>query len=224
VTTVLVVDDEPQIRRALAANLKAREYEVLQASTGEEALRLTAERRPDVVILDIGLPGMDGIEVVHGIRGWSEVPIIMLSVRRDESDKVEALDAGADDYLTKPFGMGELLARLRAALRRAGTEEVEPVVDAGALHIDLAAKRVLRDGTDVHLTPTEWGLVEQLVRNPGKLVTQRQLLQAVWGPEYGTETHYLRVYMAALRRKLEDDPSRPHHFLTEPGMGYRFEL
>lgn len=223
-TTVLVVDDEPQIRRALAANLKAREYEVLQASTGEEALRLAAERRPDVVILDIGLPGMDGIEVVHGIRGWSEVPIIMLSVRRDESDKVEALDAGADDYLTKPFGMGELLARLRAALRRAGTDEVEPVVDAGSLHIDLAAKRVLRDGADVHLTPTEWGLVEQLVRNPGKLVTQRQLLQSVWGPEYGTETHYLRVYMAALRRKLEDDPSRPRHFLTEPGMGYRFEL
>jgi two-component system, OmpR family, KDP operon response regulator KdpE len=224
VTTVLVVDDEPQIRRALAANLKARDYEVLQASTGEEALRLAAERRPDVVILDIGLPGMDGIEVVHGIRGWSDVPIIMLSVRRDESDKVEALDAGADDYLTKPFGMGELLARVRASLRRVGTEEVEPVVDAGALHIDLAAKRVLRDGTDVHLTPTEWGLVEQLVRNPGKLVTQRQLLQSVWGPEYGTETHYLRVYMAALRRKLEDDPSRPRHFLTEPGMGYRFEL
>jgi two-component system KDP operon response regulator KdpE len=224
VTTVLVVDDEPQIRRALAANLKAREYEVLQAATGEEALRLTAERRPDVVILDIGLPGMDGIEVVHGIRGWSDVPIIMLSVRRDESDKVEALDAGADDYLTKPFGMGELLARVRAALRRSGTEEVDPVVDAGALHIDLAAKRVLRDGADVHLTPTEWGLVEQLVRNPGKLVTQRQLLQAVWGPEYGTETHYLRVYMAALRRKLEDDPSRPRHFLTEPGMGYRFEV
>jgi two-component system KDP operon response regulator KdpE len=224
VTTVLVVDDEPQIRRALVTNLKAREYEVLQAATGEEALRLAAERRPDVVILDIGLPGMDGIEVVHGIRGWSDVPIIMLSVRRDESDKVEALDAGADDYLTKPFGMGELLARLRAALRRAEAEEVAPVVDAGALHIDLAAKRVLRDGADVHLTPTEWGLVEQLVRNPGKLVTQRHLLQAVWGPEYGTETHYLRVYMGALRRKLEDDPSRPRHFLTEPGMGYRFEV
>jgi two-component system KDP operon response regulator KdpE len=190
---VLVVDDEPQIRRALATNLKARDYEVLQAATGEEALRLVAERHPDVVILDIGLPGMDGIEVVHGLRGWSDVPIIMLSVRRDESDKVEALDAGADDYLTKPFGMGELLARLR-------------------------------DGTDVHLTPTEWGLIDQLARNQGKLVTQRQLLQAVWGPEYGTEAHYLRVYMAALRRKLEDDPSRPRHFLTEPGMGYRFEV
>ncbi len=223
-TTVLVVDDEPQIRRALATNLKAREYEVLQAATGEEALRLVAERHPDVVILDIGLPGMDGIEVVHGIRGWSDVPIIMLSVRRDEGDKVEALDAGADDYLTKPFGMSELLARMRAALRRSGQTEADPIVDAGALHIDLAAKRVLRDGVDVHLTPTEWGLVEQLVRNPGKLVTQRQLLQAVWGPEYGTETHYLRVYMAALRRKLEDDPGRPQHFLTEPGMGYRFEV
>jgi len=223
-TTVLVVDDEPQIRRALATNLKARDYDVLQAATGEEALRLVAERRPDVVILDIGLPGMDGIEVVHGIRGWSDVPIIMLSVRRDESDKVEALDAGADDYLTKPFGMGELLARLRAALRRTGAAESEPVVDAGSLHIDLAAKRVLRDGVDVHLTPTEWGLVDQLARNQGKLVTQRQLLQAVWGPEYGTETHYLRVYMAALRRKLEDDPGRPRHFHTEPGMGYRFEV
>ena len=223
-TTVLVVDDEPQIRRALATNLKARDYDVLQAATGEEALRLVAERRPDVVILDIGLPGMDGIEVVHGIRGWSDVPIIMLSVRRDESDKVEALDAGADDYLTKPFGMGELLARLRAALRRTGAAESEPVVDAGSLHIDLAAKRVLRDGVDVHLMPTEWGLVDQLARNQGKLVTQRQLLQAVWGPEYGTETHYLRVYMAALRRKLEDDPGRPRHFHTEPGMGYRFEV
>ena len=197
---------------------------MLQAATGEEALRLVAERHPDVVILDIGLPGIDGIEVVHGLRGWSDVPIIMLSVRRDEGDKVEALDAGADDYLTKPFGMSELLARMRAALRRSGQTEAEPVVDAGSLHIDLAAKRVLRDGADVHLTPTEWGLVEQLVRNPGKLVTQRQLLQAVWGPEYGTETHYLRVYMAALRRKLEDDPGRPRHFLTEPGMGYRFEV
>ena len=223
-TTVLVVDDEPQIRRALATNLKAREYEVLQAATGEEALRLVAERHPDVVILDIGLPGMDGIEVVHGIRGWSDVPIIMLSVRRDEGDKVEALDAGADDYLTKPFGMGELLARMRAALRRTGQTEADPIVDAGSLHIDLAAKRVLRDGVDVHLTPTEWGLVEQLVRNAGKLVTQRQLLQSVWGPEYGTETHYLRVYMAALRRKLENDPGRPQHFLTEPGMGYRFDV
>ena len=223
-TTVLVVDDEPQIRRALATNLKARDYEVLQAATGEEALRLVAERHPDVVILDIGLPGMDGIEVVHGIRGWSDVPIIMLSVRRDEGDKVEALDAGADDYLTKPFGMGELLARMRAALRRTGQTEADPIVDAGSLHIDLAAKRVLRDGVDVHLTPTEWGLVEQLVRNAGKLVTQRQLLQSVWGPEYGTETHYLRVYMAALRRKLENDPGRPQHFLTEPGMGYRFDV
>ena len=177
-----------------------------------------------MVILDIGLPGMDGIEVVHGIRGWSDVPIIMLSVRRDEGDKVEALDAGADDYLTKPFGMGELLARMRAALRRTGQTEADPIVDAGSLHIDLAAKRVLRDGVDVHLTPTEWGLVEQLVRNAGKLVTQRQLLQSVWGPEYGTETHYLRVYMAALRRKLENDPGRPQHFLTEPGMGYRFDV
>ncbi len=223
-TTVLLVDDEPQLRRTLATNLEARGYEVLQAATGEEALRLVAERRPDVVILDIGLPGMDGIEVVHGVRGWSDVPIIVLSARGDERDKVEALDAGADDYLTKPFGMGELLARLRAALRRGATDEAAPVVDAGSLHIDLAAKRVRRHGDVVRLTPTEWGLVEELVRNHGKLVTHRQLLQAVWGPEYGTETHYLRVYVAGLRRKLEDDPSHPKHFLTEAGIGYRFEL
>jgi two-component system KDP operon response regulator KdpE len=224
VTTVLVVDDEPQIRRVLATNLRARAYDVLQAATGEEALRLVAERRPDAVILDIGLPGIDGLEVVHGIRGWSDVPIVVLSVRQDEADKVEALDAGADDYLTKPFGMAELLARLRAALRRSEPTGTEPVLDAGSLHIDLAAKRVTRDGTDVHLTPTEWALVDLLARNPGKLLTQRQLLQAVWGPEYSTESHYLRVHMAALRRKLEEDPSRPRRFLTEPGMGYRFEI
>jgi two-component system KDP operon response regulator KdpE len=221
---VLVVDDEPQIRRALATNLTARGYEVLQAGTGEEALRLVADHHPDVVILDLGLPGMDGIEVVHGLRGWSDVPIIVLSVRSEERDKVEALDAGADDFLTKPFGMAELLARVRAAVRRGTPAGTEPVIDAGGLHIDLAAKRVLRDGADVHLTPTEWGLLEQLSRNPGRLVTQRQLLQAVWGPEYGTETHYLRVYMATLRRKLEDDPGRPRHLITEPGMGYRFEV
>ena len=223
-TRVLVVDDEPQIRRALATNLRAREYEVDLAATGEEALRLAAENHPDVVILDIGLPGIDGIEVVRGLRGWSAVPIIMLSVREDELDKVDALDAGADDYLTKPFGMNELLARLRAAVRRAAPVEEMPTIETDDFVIDLAAKRVTRDGAEVHLTPTEWGLVEQLVRNAGKLVTQRQLLQSVWGPEYGTETHYLRVYMAALRRKLENDPGRPQHFLTEPGMGYRFDV
>ena len=223
-TRVLVVDDEPQIRRALATNLRARDYVVDLAATGEDALRLAAERHPDVVILDIGLPGIDGIEVVRGLRGWSKVPIVMLSVREDEADKVDALDAGADDYLTKPFGMNELLARMRAALRRSAPTEELPVIESADFSIDLAAKRVSRDGDEVHLTPTEWGLVEQLVRNRGKLVTQRQLLQEVWGPEYSTEANYLRVYMAGLRRKLEPNPSQPRYFITEPGMGYRFEL
>jgi len=223
-TRVLVVDDEPQIRRALATNLRARDYVVDLAATGEDALRLAAERHPDVVILDIGLPGIDGIEVVRGLRGWTKVPIVMLSVREDEADKVDALDAGADDYLTKPFGMNELLARMRAALRRAAPVEELPVIESADFSIDLAAKRVSRDGSEVRLTPTEWGLVEQLVRNRGKLVTQRQLLQEVWGPEYSTEANYLRVYLAGLRRKLEPNPSQPRYFITEPGMGYRFEM
>jgi len=223
-TRVLVVDDEPQIRRALATNLRARGYDVDLAATGEDALRLAAERHPDVVILDIGLPGIDGIEVVRGLRGWSSVPIIMLSVREGEGDKVDALDAGADDYLTKPFGMNELLARLRAAVRRSTPAEEQPVIETDDFRIDLAATRVTRDGAEVHLTPTEWGLVEQLVRNRGKLVTQRQLLQEVWGPQYSTEANYLRVYLAGLRRKLEPNPSQPRYFITEPGMGYRFEL
>jgi two-component system KDP operon response regulator KdpE len=223
VTRVLVVDDEPQIRRTLATNLRARQYEVDLAATGEDALRLAAERHPDVVILDIGLPGIDGIEVVRGLRGWTQVPIIILSVREDEGDKVEALDAGADDYLSKPFGMNELLARLRAAVRRSAPTEELPVVETADFTIDLAAKKVHREGAEVHLTPTEWGIVEQLVRNRDKLVTQRHLLQSVWGPEYSTEANYLRVYLAGLRRKLEPNPSQPRYFITEPGMGYRFE-
>ena len=222
-TSVLIVDDEPQIRRALVTNLRARDFDVEEASSGEEALRATAERHPDLVILDIGLPGIDGIEVVHGIRGWSDVPIIMLSVRQDESDKVQALDAGADDYLTKPFGMNELLARMRAALRRAEAAREEPVIETETFTIDLAAKRVVRDGAEVRLTPTEWGIVELLVRNPGRLVSQRTLLQSVWGPAYEREGHYLRVYMSGIRRKLEADPAHPRHFRTEPAMGYRFE-
>ncbi len=223
-TRVLVVDDEPQIRRALATNLKARDYQVDLAATGEEALTLAAEHHPDVVILDIGLPGIDGIEVVRGLRGWTAVPIIMLSVREGEADKVAALDAGADDYVTKPFGMNELLARLRAALRRATPADEEPVVSTDDFVIDLVTKRVTREGDEVHLTPTEWGLIEVLVHNEGKLVAQRQLLQEVWGPAYEKETNYLRVYMAGLRRKLEPDPSRPRYLITEPGMGYRFVL
>jgi two-component system KDP operon response regulator KdpE len=222
-TRVLVVDDEPQICRALATNLRARDFDVDLAANGAEALRLAAERHPDLVLLDLGLPDISGIEVVHGLRGWTDVPIIVLTVRSDEADKVEALDAGADDYVTKPFGMNELLARMRAALRRtsSGADE-EATVQAGELVVDLVDKRVRRSGDEVHLTPIEWALVEQLVRNRDRLVTQRQLLHDVWGPQYDTETNYLRVHMANVRRKLEADPSRPRHFVTEPGMGYRF--
>jgi len=223
VTRVLVVDDEPQIRRALVTNLRARGYEVDQAGTGEQALSLAADRHPDAVILDIGLPGVDGLDVVRGIRGWSTVPIIMLTVREDDTDKIEALDAGADDYVTKPFSMGELLARLRAALRRGASAEESAVVTTDDFTIDLAAKRIERFGADVHLTPLEWGIVEVLVRHPGKLVSQRQLLQEVWGPQYERETNYLRLYLAQIRRKLEPEPSQPRYFVTEPGMGYRFE-
>lgn len=222
-TRVLVVDDEPQILRALATNLKARDYEVLLAESGEDALSIAAEKHPDVVVLDIGLPGIDGIEVVRGLRGWTNVPIIMLSVREGEVDKVAALDAGADDYVTKPFGMNELLARLRAAVRRNAPDSEVPVITTADFTIDLVAKRVTRDGEEVHLTPTEWGIVELLVRNQGKLVSQRQVLHEVWGPKYQTETNYLRVYLAAVRRKLEPEPSQPKYFITEPGMGYRFE-
>lgn len=225
-TKVLVVDDEPQIVRALRINLSARGYEVLTAFDGATALRLAADGKPDVVVLDLGLPDMDGTDVIAGLRGWTTLPIIVLSARTDSSDKVDALDAGADDYVTKPFGMDELLARLRAAVRRsavAGPED-EPVVKTGSFTVDLAAKRVLRDGAEVHLTPTEWGLLEVLARNAGKLVAQKQLLRDVWGPAYEKETHYLRVYLAQLRRKLEPEPARPRHLLTEPGMGYRFEL
>jgi two-component system KDP operon response regulator KdpE len=223
-TRVLVVDDEPQIRRALAINLRARGYDVELAEDGRAALDLAARSHPDVVVLDLGLPELDGVDVIRGLRGWSRVPIIVLSVRDAEGDKVAALDAGADDYVTKPFGMDELLARLRAALRRAAPSEEEATVETADFAIDLAAKRVTREGAEIRLTPTEWHLVEVLVRNRGRLVTQRQLLQEVWGPEYGEETNYLRVYMAQVRRKLEPEPSQPRYFITEPGMGYRFEL
>ncbi|MCR3748267.1 response regulator [Lentzea californiensis] len=225
-TKVLVVDDEPQIVRALRINLSARGYEVLTASDGATALRLAADGKPDVVVLDLGLPDMDGTDVIAGLRGWTTLPIIVLSARTDSADKVDALDAGADDYVTKPFGMDELLARLRAAVRRSATTgpEDEPIVQTASFTVDLAAKRVLKNGAEVHLTPTEWGLLEVLARNAGKLVAQKQLLRDVWGPAYEKETHYLRVYLAQLRRKLEPEPARPRHLLTEPGMGYRFEL
>jgi len=225
-TRILVVDDEPQILRGLRTNLVARGYEVDTAADGETALDLAARDRPDVVIVDLGLPGIDGIEVIRGLRTWTAVPIIVLSAREQESEKVAALDAGADDYVTKPFGMGELLARVRASERRQATspDGEQAVVATTAFTVDLAAKKVVAaDGSPVRLTPTEWHLVEILVRNPGKLISQRQLLQEVWGPRYEEETNYLRVYMAQIRRKLEPDPADPKHFITEPGMGYRFE-
>ncbi|ATI32621.1 MAG: turgor pressure transcriptional regulator [Rhodococcus erythropolis] len=221
---ILVVDDEPQILRALRINLTVRGYDVVTASTGAGALRAAAERPPDVVILDLGLPDMDGTEVLAGLRGWCTAPVIVLSARTDSADKVEALDAGADDYVTKPFGMDEFLARVRAAARRgtSAADTSEPSVETASFTVDLAAKTVSRRGEQVHLTPTEWGMLEMLVRNRGKLVGQKELLREVWGPAYDTETHYLRVYLAQLRRKLEDDPASPKHLITEAGMGYRF--
>jgi two-component system KDP operon response regulator KdpE len=219
---VLVVDDEHQLQRALTANLEARGYEVDAAATGEEALHLAAQHRPDAVILDLGLPGIDGIDVVRSLRGWSRVPILVLSARGGESSKVAALDAGADDYVTKPFGMDELLARLRAALRRSTPADEEAVVETPDFTVDLANRRVVRDGEVVHLTPTEWHVLEVLVRHPGKLVSQRELLKEVWGPAYETETNYLRLYLAQLRRKLEPEPGQPRYLITESGMGYRF--
>ena len=219
---VLVVDDEAPILRALTANLRARKYEWDAAATGEDALRLAARHHPDAVVLDLGLPGMSGIEVIRGLRGWTAVPIIVLSARGAERDKVAALDAGADDYVTKPFGMDELFARLRAALRRVSPAEEAAVVTTPDFTVDLAAKVVTRDGEEIRLTPTEWGIVELLVRNRGKLVSQRQLLRDVWGPQYGDETNYLRVHLAHIRRKLEPEHGRPRYFITEPGMGYRF--
>ncbi len=230
-TRVLVVDDEPQILRALRINLRVRQYDVHTAATGAQALEQASKHPPDLVILDLGLPDLDGVEVIQGLRGWTTAPIIVLSGRADSIDKVEALDAGADDYVTKPFGMEELLARMRAVGRRAIADGDEPRVRLGDLVVDLAAKRVFREqdgaegaeGTDVRLTPTEWHLLEVLLRHPGKLLSQQQLLAEVWGPGYADATGNLRLYMAQLRRKLEPEPARPRWLLTEPGMGYRFQ-
>ncbi|MFF3335533.1 response regulator [Streptomyces sp. NPDC002888] len=225
-TRVLVVEDDPQLVRALIINLQARRYGVDAAPDGATALRLAAARQPDVVMLDLGLPDMDGVDVIKGLRGWTRVPILVLSARQASDEKVAALDAGADDYITKPFSMNELLARLRAAVRR--TEEVPlapgtTLVETDDFTIDLLAKKVNRGGGDVRLTPTEWHLLEILVTSPGRLVSQKHLLQEVWGVSQSNKTNYLRVYMAQLRRKLETDPAHPRYLITEPGMGYRFE-
>lgn len=223
---VLVVDDEPQLLRALRINLNARGFDVTTAATGTEALTAAARVNPQVVVLDLGLPDIDGLTVLEGLRGWATVPVIVLSARTDSADKVSALDAGADDYVTKPFGMDEFLARLRAAIRRgavtADASSETPVVDAGDLVVDLSTTTVTRNGEPIHLTPTERGILEILVRNEGKLVGQREILHSVWGPTYLSQTNYLRVYLASLRRKLEIDPTHPRHLLTEAGMGYRF--
>lgn len=222
-TRVLVVDDEPQIRRALRTSLEAHGYEVATAGTGQEAVLAAAESGTDIVFLDLGLPDLDGTEVIRRVRAFSEVPVIVLSVREQQADKVAALDAGADDYLTKPFGMEELLARLRATLRRAQAEEPTPALLAfGGLEVDLAKRLVTRDGAPVHLTPTEWALLEALVTNTGKLLTHQWLLRRVWGPGYVEESNYLRVYVRALRRKLGDDAAAPALITTEPGVGYRW--
>jgi len=224
VTKLLVIDDEAPFLRALAISLRARGYVVETATTGEAGLELAARVHPDAVVLDLGLPGLDGLDVLRALRAWTAVPVIVLSARHEEPTKVAALDAGADDYVTKPFGMDELLARLRATVRRIIPGQDEPVVTTPHFSLDFGAKRATdATGEEVRLTPTEWGVVEVLARNRGKLVSQRQLLQEVWGPQYETETEYLRVYLAAIRRKLEAEPSQPRYFITEAGMGYRFE-
>jgi len=224
VTKVLVIDDERPFVRALTISLRAHGYEVDAASTGEQGLDAAAEGHPDVIVLDLGLPGMDGLDVLRALRGRSQVPVVVLSARHDEATKVEALDAGADDYVTKPFGMSELLARLRTAVRRVVPAGVPGVVDTRDFTLDFARKQATgSDGALVRLTPTEWGVAEVLVRNAGRLVTKRELLREVWGPEYDSEPDYLRTYLAAIRHKLEPEPSRPRYFITEPGMGYRFE-
>ncbi|MEU1852740.1 response regulator [Streptomyces sp. NPDC019990] len=221
-TRILIVDDDPHLLRALTIALTARGYQTNAAPDATTALQAAATAAPDLAVIDLGLPDLDGISIVESLRGWSTAPIIVLSARHDETAKINALDAGADDYVTKPFGMGELLARIRAALRRATPADEQPVITTAAFTVDLAAKRVTTAAGEIRLTPTEWHLLEVLVRHPGRLVTQRQLLQEVWGPRYEKETNYLRVHLANLRRKLEPEPSRPRYLITEPGIGYRF--
>ena len=219
---ILIADDDPQILRALRITLSARGYEVLTAHDGTAALSTAIAEHPDVVVLDLGMPGLTGIEVIQALRGWTTIPILVVSGRSESWDKVEALDAGADDYVTKPFAADELLARLRALTRRTPAAMDEPTITFGDVTVDLAAHRVTRAGAAVRLTPTEWRLLEVLLRNSGRLVTRETLLTEVWGPQYTTDTGYLRLYLAQLRKKLEPEPSSPQYLLTEAGMGYRF--
>lgn len=220
---VLVADDDAQMRKAVTNALSARGYEVLAAGTGEDALALAAEEEIDLLLLDLGLPGIQGHEVIERLRTWSELPVIVISVRESQEEKVAALDAGADDFVTKPFGMKELLARMRAVQRRVATEdEVDPILRFGELEIDLVKRLVTLDGESIHLTPTEYRLLEAMATSPGKLLTHGWLLRRVWGPGYGTESNYLRLYVRQLRQKLRDTPSRPRWITTEPGLGYRW--
>ncbi len=221
---ILVADDDPQLVRALRITLSAHGYDIVAAPDGAAAIALAAAERPDIVMLDLGMPRLDGVQVIHALRGWTTAPIIVVSGRTGAADKVEALDAGADDFVTKPFQIDELLARLRALSRRAPASADEPVVAFGDVQVDLAAKAVTRRGVLVHLTPTEWQILELLARNPGALVTRQTLLKDIWGTEQITDTGYLRLYLSQLRKKLEADPARPVHLLTEAGMGYRLVL
>jgi len=223
---VLIVDDEPQIRRFLRASLQSHDYTVLEAENGKEAVRVCTVQKPDLLILDLGLPDMDGLDVIKLVREWSEIPIIVLSIRSDDADKIEALDRGANDYVTKPFSMGELLARMRAALRQGrgdGSSDGGTVVAVGDISIDLGKRLITRGGTPVKLSRKEYDLLKILASHPGKVITHQQLLQEVWGPAYVEETQYLRVYMGQLRQKLERDPATPRWLITEPGVGYRLQ-
>lgn len=218
---ILVIDDESQIRRLLRVALTGHGYEVSEAASGQDGLNEAAVYRPDLIILDLGLPDIDGLEVVRRLREWSKTPVIILSVKEQENDKIDALDAGADDYVTKPFGMGELLARIRAALRHAAGVGEEPVLNFGDLSIDLAHRRIVVNGKEVKLTPIEYDLMKNLAFHAGKVITHKQLLRTIWGPAYEKDSHYLRVYVGQLRRKIEKDPANPQHIITEPGVGYR---
>jgi two-component system, OmpR family, KDP operon response regulator KdpE len=222
-TRVLLVDDDPALVRALAINLRARAYNVQTANTGAAALKVAASYPPDIVVLDLGLPDMDGSQVIEGLRGWTQAPILILSARDAQPAKVAALDAGADDYIVKPFGMDELIARLRAAVRRAATGDSQPAIVTEDFTVDLAAKQVRTAAGEVKLSSTEWHVLEVLVRNDGRTVEHQRLLEEVWGPKFSDQVNYLRVYIAALRRKLEPDPSRPRYLLTASGLGYRFQ-